>query len=119
MALPVNLPKNTTQLATTATSGSASDAINLKGGTIVALETDGNLRSVTSVTLSTCDTAGGTYKAVKDNTNTAITFTLATNTRLTISPLLMYGVGQFVKLVPNAGPSGGALLVNVISRNIE
>ncbi|MBX9583664.1 MAG: hypothetical protein K2X87_25460 [Gemmataceae bacterium] len=85
--------------------GTTSKAVALAGQTICGLYLPSGFAG-TAVSFTACDTPDGTYVAVKDDTGTAISYTVSASSFCRIRPSDLAGI-QFLKVVSGSSEAAG------------
>ncbi len=89
------------QTITIANGTSTSVPIRTTPGVLAGISVGGSLAGLTSITLTGSDKEDGTFRAIRNNSGTATTFTLATDSFLGLSNDLALPKPEFIRLVGN------------------
>ena len=90
----------TSTTATIANGAQTSGVVSTGGLTISSIKTPATLNTITSLTFTVCETSGGTYVPLYDETGTQLSLTVAAG-RAYALPLYWFAGWQYVKLIPN------------------
>lgn len=102
-------PVVTTNLTATLTDGNTeSDAIDLSGTTLTALEIPASFEGA-ALTLQAASSEAGTYYEVCNSNGTPVTITAAASRIITLDPAQMAGL-RYIKLVADTAQTGDVSL---------
>ena len=97
--------------------GTTSAAINIDNKTPVGLRTPSTFTS-TSITFSESEAHNGTFRVIKDETGTAITYTVTTNSFYRLKPSDFAGAGPFIKVIGGSSEAEGRE-VEIVARDFK
>lgn len=112
--MPVYETTSTTTAAI-ANGATTSGAVSLEGVTILGIIMPATFTG-TALTFQVCDTSGGTYVALYDSTNAAVSVTVGTSRAYYLDPAI-FAAWRFVKVV-SGSTEGGARSITLLTRPV-